>query len=232
MKDWKIIGQFISLLGHLVKVFKKLNVSLDILGWLVSDGRDYFEQNVLNPLVEEFRKHERVRFVDTHTILVNLDAPLRRLPVHGAKVANKPKGTGWVKVQRVGNDLFIGGEKFLFHFSEDQKAGAVAGRVIQVEIEGLKDKRPLHPNIMDALIEKAPYLIPENWKWDEKQRTVYLCFWDVIFSDADDDLCVRCCYWDGGAWDRNYRWLVGGFGRRCPAACSQVSTPDSVLKTS
>lgn len=216
MENWKIIGQFVAVLNHVIEVFKKLGASSDILSWLVGEGKDFFEQKVLTPLVEEFRQTERVQVLNGNTILVNLDAP-PRLPFAGAVIHNTPKGKGWVRVERRGADLFVDGKKVILPISDRQKGdGVISGIELQAELES---KSVLHPNIMDALVEKAPHLIPEYWKRNEAGETLYIFFWDVVFRNpSDGNLFVWSFCWDDGAWNRFYDWLQFDWRRQRPSA--------------
>ncbi|OHA17137.1 MAG: hypothetical protein A3H57_03785 [Candidatus Taylorbacteria bacterium RIFCSPLOWO2_02_FULL_43_11] len=214
VENWKIIGRFLAVLNHIVEVFKKLEVSLDILEWLVGEGKEFFEKSVLTPLVAEFRKTERVRVVNETTIMVNLDAP-PRLPFEGAVVANIPKGKGWVEVERRTDGLYVDGKNAILHLSDNQKGKLViVGTEFRKELEKMD---VLHPNIMDALCDHLR-LIPEDWKKNEDGEILYIHFWDVVFRDSDDNLFVRCFYWDDGSWCRYYGRLGVDWDRLDPAA--------------
>lgn len=158
---------------------------------------------------------ERVRVINKTTIMVNL-ASEPKLPSDDFTVKHNAGG-GWVKVEKRKNGhLYINGKKFLLHLEEDQKAGVVGGHELR---KALADKATLHPNIMDALFD-YPHMIPEYCKQDSQGRTLHICFWDVIYGNADGGLCVRFLYWGVGAWQRHFHWLDGGFGVQDPAAVS------------
>ncbi len=217
MEGWKIIGQLQAVVLHLTEVCKKSGVdAIGILEWMVGEGREIVENEFWNPLVLKFRETRRIEVVDATTIRVNLDSS-PRLPFAGALVHNKPKGKGWVEVKRVGQDLFVDGKKVGHHFSDRQKGdGVIPGKELFQELEARKTCQ-LHPNVMDALVETAPHLIPEWMKQNADEEMLFNYCWDVVFRDAGGFLCVRYFYWDGGAWGRGCRWLASGWGRRRPA---------------
>lgn len=157
---------------------------------------------------------ERWRKLSATMIEVNLDAP-PTLPFDGAEVAwITPSQTGWVRVQRKGGKLYVGGRKVVLHLVDAQKVGTIKGYDLRSELEG---KAVLHPNVLDALRENI-HLIPDSWKTDDQGRTRYIFFWAVGYSGSDGSLCVRCLYWGGGQWNWGGGWLGFEFGDRRPAA--------------
>lgn len=159
---------------------------------------------------------ERVKVVNKTTLLVNL-ASDPKLPFDGTTVKHNAGG-GWVKVEkRKDGHLYVNGKKVVLHLEDSQKAGVVGGHKLR---EALTGKATLHPNIMDALCDYAPHMIPEYCKQDSQGRTLYICFWEVIYGRAGGGLYVRCLYWDDGAWRRDCYWLGDGFGVQDPAAVS------------
>ncbi|MDO8562200.1 MAG: hypothetical protein Q7S05_05315 [bacterium] len=152
---------------------------------------------------------ERIRIINDLTIEVNLDAqPI--LILEGSKVANKPKGTGWVKVERRGEDLFVADKKVDLYVSERQKYGEwLYGYELRSEIER---KSTLHPNVMDALWEHS-HLVSDKYRKGQKGGIRYIVFWDVIFSYANfayiknvNSYYVRYFYWKDGVCHRDYLW--------------------------
>lgn len=211
------LQQFNELYVLVRDVLAKHAVSaLDLAAWLVGAGRTAFVVEFLEPLLKRFRETQRVRTVNKTTILVNLDAdPF--LPFAGAKIVANAKG-GLVKVQlRRDGHLYANEKRVDFYLSEKQKFGSHRGYDLKDE---LIDKRipVLHPNIMDALIDHAPHLIPEELKADENGAIWYMFWWTVVYENADGDQCVRYCCFGGGAWRRGCHWLGGDFDRRSPAA--------------
>ena len=216
MEGWKLIGQLQAAILHLAEVCKKSQIeAFAILEWMVGEGREVVEKEFWTPLIARFRETRRFEVVDKMTIRVNLSAAPRP-PFDGAVVENIPKGKGWVTVKRERDDLFVDGKKIILPLSESQKGDkTIVGSELRKEVE----KKPvLHPNIMDALIEAAPHLIPDSWKENEDGETLYIFFWDVIFRGAVSPLCVRCFYWRAGAWRRYCSGLDYDFLRQNPAA--------------
>lgn len=216
MEGWKLIGQLQAVVLHLAEVCKKFGIdAVAILEWMVGEGREVMEKEFWTPLVERFKQTLLVEVVDNMTIRVNLNVP-PQLPFTGAVVHNKPKGTGWVEVKRVGDDLFVDGKKIVLTLSKRQKGmNTIPGMEL---LDELKRNPVLHPNIMDALCEYR-HLIPESWKRNTDGETLFIYFWDVVFRGADGDFVVRCFFWDDGAWDRYYSYVLGfGWHRQRPAA--------------
>lgn len=210
--DWKAIGQFVSVLVNLFALIRdtltKVGVGIEILPWLLNEGKEAFVTEFLEPLGAKFLTIQRVRVVNATTIMVNLDvAP--GLPFGGATVESHTGG-GWVKVQRRKDGLYVDGRKVVLHLSERQKGGRVLkGYELRDELTG---KPVLNANVLDALYEN-PHLIPEDWKKDEAGNIRYIFFWGTIFrSPGPDGLCVRDLYFGGGTWRRSCGWLDGGWG--------------------
>ncbi len=151
---------------------------------------------------------ERWRKLSDMAIEVNLDAPLT-LPFNGAKPEwQPPAGRGWVKVERVGDDLFVSGRKVIHHLEPEQKTGFLQGHRLR---DRLQNRDTMDPRVLDALVEfENGRLIPESWKVDSEGRTLYHYFWEAGFSARDGRLCVRCLDWRDGQWRRDYDWLDAG----------------------
>jgi hypothetical protein len=182
---------------------------------VASVNRDSFREFLgLTPLSPPAPKPiERIRVISATTIMVNLDAP-PILPFGGAKIEFQI-GSGWVKLDKRPDGLYVDDRKVILSLSEKQKEKKVLrGHELREELSG---KPVLHPNIMDALVEYS-HLIPEDWKKDEKGNTRYIFFWAVIFRNADGGLFVRCFYFLDGRWDRDYDWLGGVWRFGDPAA--------------
>ena len=85
-----------------------------------------------------------------------------------------------------------------FYLSEPQRVDdVIEGNHL---IKELEDKPVLNANILDYLLARS-YLIPEEWKKDEKGRARYIFFWGTIYRDSDGRRSVRGLYWDGSKWD-------------------------------
>lgn len=89
--------------------------------------------------------------------------------------------------------------------------------------EELKGKQVLNAIVLDYLL-KYPYLIPEEWKQDDKGRTRYVFFWGTIYRGSDGSLYVRGLCRDGAGWCWLFSWLGSDWGARSPAAL-QASLP-------
>ena len=148
---------------------------------------------------------QRWRPLSDTAIEVNLDAPLI-LPFGGAVPEwQPPPGRGWVKVERIGEDLFVGDRKVIRHLEPEQKSGTIQGHNLRVR---LQNHHTLDPRIMDALVKfENGRLIPDSGKRDEEGRTLYHYFWAVGFR-VRGALCVRSLFWYDGQWERYYYWLV------------------------
>lgn len=216
MDGWNLIGQLQAVSLHLREVCKKAQIDAFLLfEWMVGEGRDFLEQELFPQLLERYKQTRRSYRVDANTIMVNLDAPLR-LPFNGAKVEKKPQGTGWVEVKRVGDKLFVGGREFILPLVEAQKEGTIRGHELRAEME--KDESAnVHPNVIDALVEEYPDLIPDSFKVDEQGRTRYIYLWGAIFR-GEHNLCVRRFYFLGAGWHRYYGDLDFEWDVQLPAA--------------
>lgn len=202
--NWKVAGQFFSFLLNLFAIvrdtFAEMKVGIEIVEWLLGEGKEAFREKFLKPLGAEFLATQRVKVVNDTTIMVNLDAP-PKLPFDNAKI-EKNSGGGWVKVEKREGELYVDDYRVVLHLSEQQKNSRMSGHELRKELSG---KPVLHPNILDALLE-YPDLIPEDWKKDE-DRYIYIFFWAVIFRSSDGNLCVRCLYFSGGQWNGGCYWL-------------------------
>lgn len=105
-------------------------------------------------------------------------------------------------------------ENFKLYLSEKQKTGYIQGHELRKEVE---KQNPLNATVLDWLVEH-PEEYPEEWKGK------YIYFWGTIFRDpSDDDLCVRCGYWDGDRVVSSCYWLDDDWRGGSPAASSASS---------
>ena len=215
--DWRVIGRLMATFVQLVTLVRntlaEMGVGIEILPWLIADGKAKFVE-ALKSLGVEYQKTERVRVINPTTIEVNLEAK-PKLPFDGAEVVDH-KGEGWVRVEKRKDGLYVDGKKVVLHLSERQQAGSVIkGHDLREELSG---KPVLNSNILDALFDH-PHLIPEEWKADGEGRTRYIYFWGSVFRIPDSqDLYVRCLYWNDGAWHRHFNWLGDDWDDQRPAA--------------
>ena len=167
---------------------------------------------------------QRWRPVGPMAIEVNFDAPVE-LPFgplfDGAKIQwNWTKITGWVRVERIGDDVFVGGLKVVFHLEPEQAATwSINGYVLQLRVE---DKSVLDPRIGKALFENQ-HLLPDSWKVDADGNIRSIFFWSVGFRGRGSflsvqRLCLRCGQW---CWDNH--WLVNDWRAWHPAAVLEQS---------
>ena len=163
---------------------------------------------------------ERIQVLSRTVILVDLNAP-PELPFDGATIEPNTSstcriGSGWVRVEKREDGLYVDGRKVILYLSEQQKNGRMSGHELREELTG-KPVLLLHPNILDALLEH-PDFIPEDWKNDESENSRCIFFWAVIFRGSDGALCVRCIFFYSRRWHWNYRWLGYGWDDLLPAA--------------
>lgn len=206
-----------DMLGQIVRKLVTLSVDthgvvIDLLSkfpdpeWLAATKRFLRKEN---PWPEAKPFWERIS--DT-VIRVNLDAT-PKLPFGGAKIGWN-EGSGSVKVERRGDELFVDDKRVVFHLVHDQKTGSVKGHKLRTQLQG---QQTLHPNVLDALYENQ-HLIPESWKLDEQGRARFIYFWAAGFRDSRGVLFVRCLYWQDGAWGRLCTWFVDRWVVQSPAA--------------
>jgi hypothetical protein len=85
----------------------------------------------------------------------------------------------------------------------------------------LKSKPVLNANALDYLLKpENQHLIPEEWKG----KAVF--FWGTIYRRSYVYLCVRCLYWNDGAWGWSGGWLGGGFDSYGPAVVRVIPSGD------
>lgn len=114
--DWKEFGQFLSVVINIFTTirgtFCQMNVGMEIVPWLIDDGKSFFIDKFLIPLGNEFLAMHQ----GTHIIDCDADPVLRR----GWSVKKHTKG-GKLKwefgVARIGAS-FLGGKCLLSEFIE------------------------------------------------------------------------------------------------------------------
>ena len=195
--NWKDLGLFLAHLNFLFTVIRgvwgPMGIGLEVIEWLLKDGRSAFIEEFLKPLGEKAIAHRRVLVVNATTIRVNLNLPIT-LRGSWMRPSNYNKRGGWVEVQRRKDDLYINGRKLCLYQSESQKQG---GNVWGDDLfQDLKDKEILHPNIIDGLLE-YPLLIPDALKFAEDGQPLYLFFMGATHHDGAYHM-VRCLCWREG----------------------------------
>lgn len=123
---------------------------------------------------------------------------------------------GWtVESHTKGGQLVFDPVKVKLYLSPNQQSGHyIEGNKLRKE---LANEPVLNANVLDYLL-KNPYLIPEEWKWDEQGNTRYIFFWGTIYRNSRGSLYVRDLCWNDGSWIWGARWLGGGWGGSDPAA--------------
>ncbi len=124
---------------------------------------------------------------------------------------------GWkVEEHKKGGQLSLDMSKIRLHLSPNQmNSKYIEGNRLHKE---LASQQVLNANVLDYLLAH-PELIPEDWKRDADGNTRYIFFWGTVYHRySGDDLCVRYLYWDDGAWDWYFCWLVSDFRGYNPAA--------------
>ncbi len=216
--DWKALGQFnsvfLGLFALVRETLSKIGVGVEIIEWLIGDGRKAFVEEFLTPLGQKFLATQRWKFVNATTIMVNLGVS-PRLPFDTATV-EWHRGEGWVRVQKRKDGLYVNGRKVVLYLSERQKGGkTLKGYELREELTG---KPVLNANLLDALYENL-HLIPEDWKKDAAGNTLLIYFWDSGFRNPDTvSLYVRYLFFHDGSWNRLCDWLGHGWHVRHPAA--------------
>lgn len=127
------------------------------------------------------------------------------------KATNHRKGGGLQKVERRGDDLYVGGQKIVLFRSERQ----MGGKTIEgFELKKEWDKQPIfNANLLDFLYkEENRHLIPESWKG------LLVFFPGTEYSASGGDLSVRYLYWGGNMWRWDCRWLSSRWDESLPAA--------------
>lgn len=216
--DWKSLGWlvsvFVSLFALVRDTLTKAGVGIEILAWVTGEGKKQFMEDFLQPLAARFLATQRWKTISTNTIMVNLGV-LPSLPFDSA-VIEKHEGSGWVKVQKRRDSLYVDGRRVILHFSERQQDGkCLKGYELRDELTG---KPVLNANVLDALFENQ-HLLPEDWKKDAAGNISFVFFWGIIYrSPSSGSLYVRCLCFGDGSWIRSYRWLGDDWNGDYPAA--------------
>jgi hypothetical protein len=152
-------------------------------------------------------ENDRLEVVNSTTIRVNLDAP-PKLPFVGAIVKSNT-GSGWVTIKKHAGDLYQDGVLMVFdHLDNGQKNGKrIQGYELRTALEG---RTSVHPNVMDALVERGwmPKACEGKWVFS----------FAVVYSNAPGHLYVRDWCRGDGMWRTSYDWLYGGWSSRRTSA--------------
>ncbi len=84
------------------------------------------------------------------------------------------------------------------------------------------DKPVLGVSVLDYLL-KYPEQIPEDWKGDDEDKTLFISFWDTLYqANSPSSLFVRCLFWSyrSEEWRDLPRFLGDNWSVRHPSAIS------------
>lgn len=73
----------------------------------------------------------------------------------------------------------------------------------------LEDQPTANACLLDLLLERVeqnPRVLPESWKYDDKERSRYLFFWGTLYRN-EGALCVRYLRWHLMQWEWSYGWV-------------------------
>lgn len=199
--DWKGVGQFLAVLVQIWTIIKgvvdETKVGLEILGWITSDGGEWFKK-FLRELVVEYKKslEHIIDFDSVPTIPRGLTiAPDRD------QIVSRVRG------KRNLNDI-----KIRLHLDVGQTDGKV---IMGYELrKKLRGQEVYGAQLLDFYLAK-PHKIPEDWK---KKDSIF--FWGTMYHDAGSSLYVRCLCWRGAGWISACLWLDRGWYDKYPAAVS------------
>lgn len=175
--DWREFGQFLSIVINIFTIirdtFRQMNIGMEIIPWLIDDGKRFFVDKFLIPLGNEFLTMHQ----GTHIIDCDADPILRR----GCSLKKHTKGGklewkfGIAKICASA----LNGKHLLSEFIEAFE------REFGLELA-------LNIEVLDYLFDHQ-FLIPEAWKinW------VKILFLGTLCIDSDGKEYVRCLeYWE------------------------------------
>ena len=212
-QDWQFIGRFVGTLVQLFtvisNVFKKAEVGLEAVEWLVGSGKGYLTVK-LTEIAEEF-KRQNLKATPPQVLKATIDLDVvPSLPFEGA-VVEKHIGGGKVTIEKRADGLYIDGKKIGLHRSDRQLGGKwLKGYELREELAG---KPVLNAVVLDFLYEHQEF-IPVEWKG------LAVFFWGTVYRYSDGILYVRYLCWRDGTWRRHYDWLDGAWNDDSPAAVS------------
>jgi hypothetical protein len=192
--DWKEMGRFVSFLVSLFTVIRdtltKIGVGLEIIPWLVGDGKEIFVEKFLKPLGNNWLE-------------------LRKFIIDCDESPYAPEGMV-VNEHRKGGRLNWNAIKISLFLSESQMNGkCTKGHKLR---EMFKNIAVLNANVLDHLLVHKS-LIPEEWRG----KTVI--FWGTIYSSSSGALYVRFLdQTREGEWCCFHGCLDDDFYNHCPAA--------------
>lgn len=106
-------------------------------------------------------------------------------------------------VDRVMGQLLWDRDMVKLQFSVSQEDSTILDGIrLRDELE-LESDPVLTANVLDFLLENS-HLIPNEWRKDVNQKTLYIFFWGSLYRSANGGLYVRCLCFSGGKWRSNY----------------------------
>lgn len=216
--DWvqagKIVADFVKLFTNIQTLFKSEGVGLEIIEWLLDEGKDFFESK-LSEVIEQYRPRNlpQVNLPWPPVLKAEIDLDvLPSLPFTGATIEKHTGGgNGKVAIEKRADGLYVGGKKIILYRSNRQLGSKwIKGHELREELTG---KPVLNATVLDFLFEHQEF-IPDDWKGNA------VFFWGTIYRSAGGGLCVRFLCWSVGGWDRDYDWLGDGWSSSSPAAVS------------
>ena len=138
------------------------------------------------------------------------------LEPEGWEVRKHKKG-GVVKIERRGDDLYLGEKKVELYLSRCQCDGEVIkGGKLQEEVSR---KGALNACVLDYLLAH-PELIPDSWKVNKDGKNISIFFWGTTYFEKNGVPCVRFLHWNGSRWRWSYNPISFGWCSQYPAAVS------------
>lgn len=194
--------------------------------WLSALNRFLHKENPWRGGVKpETVSAERWRTVNATTIEVNFDAQVQ-LPSDQVTVEwNWNTLVGWVVVERVGEDVYVGGLKVDFYLDREQKTRPIPGDHMRLRLRGIP---VLDPRIREALLDNQ-HLLPHSWRLDADGNVRHINFFAVGFRGLHSScVYVQSMFWhDGMGWIGNMRGTDGCWTAQHPAAVRSDSRSGS-----
>lgn len=145
-----------------------MKVGLEIIEWFAGENGKQTLVEALKLCGSKYQDDCRVLVIGKNTISVNLRFPYKQpFPLNCTMCHYF--GADRVEVQKRGEALYVDGQNIeTYNVHKDPN-----------------DSKPLHPNILDALIE-YDHLIPEKWVADSYHTQRFFFFRGVGFGQAND----------------------------------------------
>ncbi|MFZ1084929.1 MAG: hypothetical protein WAN35_08190 [Terracidiphilus sp.] len=116
------------------------------------------------------------------------------------------------------------------YLPEAQRKGIVSGEKVLEALEKF-DGTIVNANALDFLIQYVadfPWIIPEEWKNVEMNRTKHILFWGTRYR-YQEGICVRTLEWSADArqrvWRAGYCWIDNRLNSQFPAAMLRKPAP-------